>query len=84
MKYLMMNVLLISLLSAGFFKDEQGGETAEMMENARLCKLFTQKVETYKKNMRDDMLAKTTLASYEHRASLFCAKAQGKEGNTSK
>jgi hypothetical protein len=82
MKILIMNLLLASVLMAGFFNDEQQGEKAEMLENERLCKLFTKKVEDYKKTMRDDILAKTTLASYKHRASLFCAKAKGKETNT--
>ena len=79
MKIFILNTLLASVLMAGFYNDEAQGEKAEMVENERLCKLFTKKVEDYKKNMRDDMLAKKTLASYEHRASLFCAKAKGTE-----
>jgi len=87
MKILFMNLLLASVLMAGFFNEDAESEKAQMLENERLCKLFTKKIEDYKKTMRDDILAKTTLASYEHRASLFCAKAKGEtpsEGNASK
>ena len=84
MKFLIMNILLVSPLSAGFFKEEENGEMAKKLENERLCKLFTKKVEDYKKNMRDDILAKTTLASYKHRAALFCGKAEASENNSSK
>ncbi|MCF6205795.1 MAG: hypothetical protein L3J47_02705 [Sulfurovum sp.] len=84
MKLFILNMLLASIVMAGFFNDEQQGKKAEMMENERLCKLFTKKVEDYKKTIRDDMLAKTTLASYEHRKSLFCAKIKGEDVNTSR
>jgi hypothetical protein len=60
---------------AGFFNETAAKDKAEFIENERLCKLFTQKVDTYKKSIRDDFLAATTLASYEYRASLFCKKA---------
>ena len=46
-------------------------ETAK--ENARLCKIFTNKVTKYKTNMRNDELAKATLVSYEKRMDSFCA-----------
>jgi len=42
-------------------------------EDARLCKIFKSKITDYKKEMRDDALATTTLASYERRASIFCS-----------
>ena len=84
MKILVLNILLASVVMAGFYNNEAQGEKAEMIENERLCKLFTKKVEDYKKHMRDDILAKKTLASYEHRASLFCAKAKGQEPNATK
>ncbi len=42
----------------------------------RLCKVFTKKVEDYKKNMRHDKYAEVTLDSYKKRAKLFCAKAK--------
>lgn len=44
-------------------------------ENERLCKIFTNKVTKYKTNMRNDKLAKATLASYEKRMDSFCALA---------
>jgi len=84
MKYILICIVLTNLLNAGFFKEEEGSKAAEMKENERLCKLFTHKAETYKKGMRDDVLAKATLASYEHRASLFCAKVKERDNNTSK
>jgi len=79
MKLLILLVLVSSTLFAGFFNESAEEEKAEFMENDRLCKLFTQKVKAYKKDLRTDFFAKTTLASYEHRASLFCKKAQKEE-----
>ena len=69
-------VFLTASSSAGFFNESATADKAEYLENARLCKLFTQKVIDYKKNMRADFLAATTLASYEHRAELFCKKSE--------
>lgn len=43
------------------------------LENKRLCKLFQDKIIRYKKNMRNDALADTTLASYKKRAYVFCS-----------
>lgn len=44
-------------------------------ENERLCKVFTQKIELYKKNFREeDAYAAQTLHSYETRAKLYCKK----------
>jgi hypothetical protein len=50
-------------------------------ENTRLCKVFTDKVETYKANMRNDELAKTTLISYKERMYQYCdaSKAETKK-----
>ncbi|QOR61477.1 hypothetical protein ACM66Z_08545 [Sulfurovum sp. ST-21] len=81
---LMINILVTTFLTAGFFNTAQESEKAEMMENARLCKLFTEKVQKYQATMRDDRLAKTTLASYEQRASLFCSKRKTKANNTAR
>ncbi len=79
MKLIFPLLLLLSTLNAGFFNEEADSEKQELLENKRLCELFTKKAEAYKKSMRDDLLAKTTLASYEHRASLFCGKAKKSE-----
>ena len=45
-------------------------ETAK--ENARLCKIFTTKSETYEATMRNDSLAEATLVSYTKRKYAFC------------
>jgi len=47
---------------------------SNQLENKRLCKLFTFKAKTYKKNMREDAYAYQTLRSYEKRAKMFCKK----------
>ena len=41
-----------------------------------LCKLFHEKAKAYKLTMRDDAYARATLASYEKRAAVFCAKGK--------
>lgn len=41
-------------------------------EDARLCKVFTSKVEIYESSMRKDDLAEATLVSYKDRMSKFC------------
>ncbi len=43
------------------------------LEDERLCKIFKDKIIKYKKNMRDDALAKVTLQSYKQRAYIFCS-----------
>ena len=78
----MKKILLITLIStfafSGFYDtaDERDSKKAEYAENERLCKIFTAKVEKYKADMRDDVLATASLASYEHRAEIFCKKAE--------
>ncbi len=73
----LMSILFSSMLfSAGFFNEDNAKQKAEYLENARLCKLFTKKVEKYRSTMRDDILATASLASYEYRAKLFCKKAE--------
>ena len=76
MKIGMIWIVGITILSAGFFNEEEEQIKQKMLENERLCKLFRQKAEEYKKHMRNDVLAKTTLASYYHRAQLFCDRAK--------
>ena len=76
MKILFFTLLFASFSFGGFFQESNASSTKEQIENDRLCKLFTEKVETYKKNMRSDELAIKTLASYEKRASLYCNKAK--------
>ena len=78
----MKKILLIALIStfafSGFYDstDETASKKAEYAENERLCKIFTAKVEKYKADIRDDVLAAASLASYEHRAEIFCKKAE--------
>jgi len=43
-------------------------------EDVRLCKIFQDKLERYKKHMRNDELSQITLDSYKKRAQVFCSK----------
>ena len=76
----MKSIILISLIStlavSGFYSDDNSDVKAEYAENERLCKIFTVKAKKYESNMRDDILAKASLASYKHRANMFCKKAE--------
>jgi hypothetical protein len=44
------------------------------LEDERLCKVFQNKLINYKKEMREDELAYTTLNSYKKRTQIFCSK----------
>lgn len=73
MKIVFLTLSLSLFLSAGFFQEGNSSESLkEQQESERLCKLFTEKAETYKKTMRSDDLAFKTLQSYEKRAALYC------------
>ena len=76
MKHIILIALMSTISFAGFFNEQGAKNKAIYVENDRLCKIFTQKVEDYKKNMRKDVLATASLASYESRAELFCKKAE--------
>ena len=76
MKNIILYTLFTSLLFGGFFSDETRPSKEEVIESQRICRLFKKKAEDYKKTMRNDLLAKVTLASYEERANLFCSKAK--------
>jgi len=72
-----MKILLAVLLtiSSVFAISTQSLSTnSSQTENERLCKVFTQKIELYKKNIREDAYAAQTLHSYEQRAKLYCNK----------
>ncbi|MEY3091120.1 MAG: hypothetical protein RL113_1436 [Pseudomonadota bacterium] len=72
--------------------DEASQAKAVYAENDRLCKSFNKKVEIYKKEIekfkqdkeqnhaevsQDELILKeASMASYEHRASIFCKKAE--------
>ena len=45
-------------------------------EDVRLCKIFQDKEKRYKKNMREDELAYSTLKSYQKRAYIFCSQEE--------
>lgn len=76
MKHIILFALITTISFSGFFNEQGAKNKAEYIENDRLCKMFTKKVENYKKHLRDDMLAAASLASYEYRAELFCKKAE--------
>ena len=75
MKQIILFILFITFSFAGFFNETATKDKVTYLENERLCNVFKEKVKIYKKTMRSDFLAATTLASYEHRASIFCKKA---------
>jgi hypothetical protein len=76
-KLLWLSLSLLTFSSAGFYQNENSDTSAkEQQEAKRLCKLFTEKAETYKKTMRSDDLAFKTLQSYEKRAALYCKTEQ--------
>ena len=78
MKQTLLIVLMSTFAFSGFYEstDEAASKKSEYAENVRLCKMFTKKVEDYKSTIRDDELALSTLASYEHRADIYCKKAE--------
>jgi len=43
------------------------------LEDKRLCKIFMEKLDNYKKYAREDELSKTTMASLEKRTQVFCS-----------
>ncbi len=71
MKKLILLALISTFAMSGFINDTER-KAAESNENARLCKMFTEKVEDYESNMRNDELAAATLESYKQRMSNFC------------
>ena len=73
MRIFIATLLIASSLFAGFFEsDTKQAEEMKKQENERLCKLFTDKVEKYRENMRNDDLAAATLESYKKRAEIYC------------
>jgi hypothetical protein len=74
----MRKVILLALVStfamSGFFNDAQvEQEKAQKDEASRLCKIYTEKTETYKATMRDDQFAKATLNNYVRLESKYCS-----------
>ena len=64
---------LMSTFAMSGFTNEAALKSVESDENARLCKMFTEKVENYQSTMRNDELADATLESYKKRMSRFCS-----------
>lgn len=69
----MLLALMSTFAMSGFFTNEAELQAAESNENARLCKIFTEKVEDYESTMRNDELAAATLESYKQRMSTYCS-----------
>ncbi|MFT7879491.1 MAG: hypothetical protein ABXS91_03765 [Sulfurimonas sp.] len=77
MKIFIATLLIASTLFAGFFEsDTKKADEVKQQENERLCKLFTEKAETYRETMRSDDLAFSTLESYQKRAEIYCSKVK--------
>ena len=77
MKQLLLIIAVSTFSFSGFYNnDDSEKNKAVYAENARLCKIFTAKVEKYESDIREDALAKASLESYKHRAGLFCKKAE--------
>lgn len=72
MKKLIVLALMSTFAMSGF-TNEAELKSVESNENARLCKMFTEKVENYESTMRNDELAAATLESYKQRMSTFCS-----------
>ena len=76
MKVLLFFIAISAFSFSGFYNSSTEKNKAEYIENERLCKIFTTKAKKYESNMREDALAKASLASYKHRAELFCKNAE--------
>jgi len=75
----MRKIILIALVStyamSGFFNEAQiKKEKEQNLEAARLCKIYTDKTEKYKKTMRNDEFAQATLENYVRVENIYCGK----------
>jgi len=52
--------------------DEEAEAKAQKAEQARLCTVYTKKIEKYKETMRDDELAQATLNNYVRLQTKYC------------
>jgi len=78
MKKLTLLVLASTFAMSGFFNEAQvEQEKAQKEEAARLCKIYTEKTEKYKENMRDDEFAQATLKNYVRIENKYCGKIHG-------
>jgi hypothetical protein len=56
----------------GWSSEKNTEEEAQKAENARLCKIYTYKIGSYKKTMRGDDLSHATLKNYERLQKKYC------------
>ena len=63
-------LIIISIIYASSLFSDANVKVPQ--KDASLCKIFQDKIKTYKKTMRDDEYAVVTLASYEKRAKIYC------------
>ena len=73
MKKLIVLALMSTFAMSSFTNEAETKAVESGNENARLCKMFTEKVENYESTMRNDELAAATLESYKKRMSTFCS-----------
>jgi len=67
----MKKIILLIAITGTIFAAGIDNEN-EKNEKDRLCKVFTEKFNTYEKNNRGDELAIKTLESYKKRQDLYC------------
>jgi len=75
MKKLLFLALTTTYIMAGmggWTQEEDESEKAAKIEKERLCTVYTKKVDTYKKTMREDELAQATLANYVRLQNKYC------------
>jgi len=72
----MKKILILAIMStfamSGFTNEAEIKMAAASTEDARLCKVFTDKVAAYEATIRDDSLAEATLVSYKQRMNAYC------------
>jgi len=77
----MKKIVLLALLSSFVLGEGMSGWNnyaneeamkAKKAEQARMCELYTKKIEAYKETMRDDGLAQATLNNYIRLESTYC------------
>jgi len=66
MKQLILLLLTLTITTNLFAKDNK------VKEDKLLCKVFKDKLSTYKYTMRNDKYAKATVKSYEKRVIKYC------------
>lgn len=76
MKKLILLAVVSTFAMSGFFNESQiEQEKVQKDEAARLCKIYTEKTQKYKENMRNDELAEATLKNYVRVENKYCGKS---------